>query len=66
MNKVRLHISELKDIISFLDKFPDTEQITIMTDSSSGIGTLVDVEIDSVIHGMDVKIKYSVSDESTW
>ena len=66
MNKVRLHISELTDILEFVNKFPDTNQLVITTDNSSGIGAIVHVEIDSVVNGMEVKITRCISDESTW
>ena len=66
MNQISLHREDLNAILKFIEKYPDSDYITISVDSSSGIGSVVKVSINNVINGDAVKITKAIVDESGW
>ena len=66
MNIIHLHRDDLTAILEFLNKYPDQEYITITSDSSSGIGSIVKVSIKAPINGDFVTITKDIVDESSW
>jgi len=66
MNQISLHREDLNAILKFVEKYPDSDYITISVDSSSGIGSVVKVSINNVINGDAVKITKAIVDESGW
>jgi len=66
MNQISLHREDLNAILKFIEKYPDSDYITISVDSSSGIGSVVKVSINNVINGDAVTITKTVVDESGW
>lgn len=66
MNVVSLHREDFKVITEFIEKYPESDFVTISVDSSSGIGSIVKVSINTVINGDAVMIIKTVVDESGW
>ena len=66
MNQISLHRDELKAITEFIEKYSESDYITISVDSSSGIGSIVKVSINTVINGDAVTITKTVVDEGSW
>jgi hypothetical protein len=66
MSEVVLHKDDLKAIIEFANKYPDSDYITVSCDSSSGIGILVSASIRTVINEDPVIIIKQIVDESSW
>ena len=66
MNQISLHREDLNAILKFIEKYPDSDYITISVDSSSGIGSVVKVSINNVINGDAVTITKTIADESSW
>jgi hypothetical protein len=66
MNKVSLHRDDVREILQFVEKYPDSEYLTIEVDSSSGIGSIVTVSIPAVVNGDMVVVTKTIVDESSW
>jgi hypothetical protein len=66
MNKVSLHRDDIREILQFVEKYPDSEYLTIEVDSSSGIGSIVTVSVPAVVNGDAVIITKTIVDESSW
>jgi hypothetical protein len=66
INQVSLHRDDIREILKFVEKYPDSEYLTIEVDSSSGIGSIVLASIPAVINGDMVVIKKTIVDESSW
>jgi hypothetical protein len=66
MNQVSLHKDDLHEILKFVEKYPDSEYLTIEVDSSSGIGSIVTVSVPAVVNGDMVIITKTIVDESSW
>lgn len=66
MNQVSLHRDDVREILQFVEKYPDSDYLTIEVDSSSGIGSIVTVSIPAVVNGDAVVIKKTIVDESSW
>ena len=66
MDKVSLHKEDLHQIIKFVEKYTDSDYLTITVDSSSGIGSIVKVSIPAVINGDMVTVEKTIVDESSW
>ena len=66
INTIHLHRDDVTTIAQFLNKYPDTEYVTITSDSSSGIGSIIDASLKTVINGDFVTITKHIVDESSW
>lgn len=66
MNQISLHREDFAVITEFIEKYPESDYITISVDSSSGIGSIVKVSINNVINGDAVTIIKTIVDESSW
>ena len=66
MNKISLHRDDLETILQFIKKYPEVEYVTITSDSSSGIGAIIDASINTVINGDVVTLTKHIVDESSW
>ena len=64
--EVVLHKDDLKAILEFANKYPDSDYVTVSCDSSSGIGILVSASIRTVINEDPVIIIKQIVDESSW
>jgi len=65
MNTISLHKDDLIAIKEFTDKY-ESDYFTITVDSSSGIGSIVNVSLNAVINGDVVTISKNIVDESRW
>lgn len=66
MNQVSLHRDDIHEILKFMEKYPESNYVTIEVDSSSGIGSIVSVSITTVLNGDMVVVKKTIVDESSW
>lgn len=66
MHKFTLHKDDLVTITQFLNKYPDVSYVTLSVDSSSGIGSTIDININTVVNGDAVTITKNIADESSW
>jgi len=66
MNEVILHKEDLVAILEFANKYPDADYVTVSVDSSSGIGSLVQVSIRAIVNSDPVIITKQIVDESSW
>ena len=66
MNQISLHREDFKAITVFIEKYPESDYVTISVDSSSGIGSIVKVSINNVINDDVVTITKTIVDESSW
>jgi hypothetical protein len=66
MNKVHLHRDDVETILQFIKKYPEVEYVTVTSDSSSGIGAIIDASINTVINGDVVTLVKHIVDESSW
>jgi hypothetical protein len=66
MNQISLHREDFKAITEFIEKYSESDYVTISVDSSSGIGSIVKVSINTVINGDAVTITKAIVDESSW
>jgi len=66
MNQIHLHRDNIQEILDFINKYPDSDYITISVDSSSGIGSIVKASLPTQINGDHVVIEKTLVDESSW
>jgi hypothetical protein len=73
MKEIVLHRDDLETILQLVDQLNPADEtklgagyVTIYSDSSSGIGTSIDAEVDVEINGLRGKFKRSIVDESSW
>lgn len=66
MDKIWLTAGDLQDINTVFKKFPDLERFCLLVDSSSGIGTTIDMEFEAVVNGIEGTFRVGIADESTW
>lgn len=66
MHNVSLHRDDVETILQFIKKYPEVEYVTINVDSSSGIGSIVDASINTIINGDVVTLVKHIIDESSW
>jgi len=64
--EVILHKDDLKAIIEFASKYPESDYVTVSCDSSSGIGILVSASLRAIINEDAVIITKQIVDESSW
>jgi hypothetical protein len=66
MNIVYLHRDDIETILQFIKKYPDAEFVTITSDSSSGIGSIIDASVKTIINEDFVTVTKHIVDESSW
>ena len=66
MNTIHLHRDDVETILQFIKKYPEAEYVTVTCDSSSGIGSIVDASINTIINGDVVTLTKHIVDESSW
>lgn len=66
MNRINLQKEELELIVEFANKYPECSYITISSNDSSGIGSIIDVSVATVINGDDVIVTKTIANESNW
>ena len=64
---VYLHKDDLVTMLQFLDAFPESSQLELTYDNSSGIGTTIEVHIHGInFNGQIVTIKRTIVNEADW
>jgi len=66
MNTIHLHRDDVETILQFIKKYPEVEYVTVTSDTSSGIGSITDAAINTVINGDSVTLIKHIVDESSW
>jgi hypothetical protein len=66
MNTVHLHRDDVETILQFIKKYPEVEYVTVSYDSSSGIGSIIDASINTVINGDIVTLTKHIVDVTSW
>lgn len=67
MNSIYLHRDDLMTIIQFMDRFPGAEIVEVTSDTSSGIGAIIDAHLHHVdVHGLEVKVTKNIVNEESW
>ena len=73
MTEITLHRDDLETILKLVDQLnpADTMKVsagyvTIYQDQSSGIGSLIDAEVDVEVNGLVGKFKQRIVDEGSW
>jgi hypothetical protein len=66
MNQISLHRDDVETILQFIQKYPEVEYVTITSDTSSGIGAIIDASINTVINSDVVTLTKHIVDESSW
>jgi hypothetical protein len=66
MNTIHLHRDDVETILQFIKKYPEVEYVTVTSDTSSGIGSITNASINTVINGDSVTLIKHIVDESSW
>lgn len=67
MDTIHLHRDDIVSIQKFLDAFPDREYVTLTSDTSSGIGSIVKASVTgATVNGQVVMVTKDIVDESSW
>ena len=66
MNTIHLHRDDVETILQFIKKYPEVEYVTVTSDTSSGIGSITNASINTVIYGDSVTLTKHIVDESSW
>ena len=66
MNTIQLQRGDLALILEFVSKYPTVEFFTVDADSSSGIGTVLQVSVRTVVNGDMVKVTKQLVDMSSF
>lgn len=75
MKEITLHRDDLETILQLVDQLnPANDEngklgagyVTIYCDNSSGIGSVIEAEVDVDINGLNGKFKRTIVDESSW
>ena len=68
MNKVKLNAFELRNALDTINKLEveDSQSVTLTSDSSSGIGTVINLEVNVVINGVSGIFLKTLVDHTNW
>jgi hypothetical protein len=66
MNTIHLHRDDVETILQFIKKYPEVEYVTVTSDTSSGIGSITNASINTVINGDSVTLIKHIVDETSW
>ena len=66
INTIHLHRDDVETILQFIQKYPEVEYVTVTSDTSSGIGSITDAAINTVINGDVVTLTKHIVDETSW
>ena len=66
MNKISVNIADLKVINELVEKHNIKQGFDLIYDNHSGIGSVLQMEWDTEIHGTPLKITATINDENDW
>ena len=68
INSIRLSRDDLQKIIDLVDQLNDGmgDSVTIISDNSSGIGQVIEIECPIVYNGIQGVFRKTIVDESSW
>lgn len=66
MTKMHLHRDDLIKVLETMRKFPDIETFVLEQDSSSGIGSITNLVIETDINGVSGKFRIEISGVERW
>jgi hypothetical protein len=67
MNKIKnISVSDVNDISSLLQKFPEVQHIDLLHTDTTGIGYTLHVKFEYQVNGIMTELTIPVVDESNW
>ena len=66
MTTVHIHRYDVETMLQFIKKYPEVENVTVTSDTSSGIGSITDAAINTIINGDSVTLIKHIVDETSW
>ena len=66
MNKIQLHLEELKRICDFLEQFSESPTVIIEQDGSSGIGSTIRASVYTLLNNDYVTVTKEITSERDW
>lgn len=58
--------SEIVKIAEVMDKFPEARSFKLENDSSSGIGSMITLVVQTTVNGVDGEFTVEISDVGDW
>jgi len=66
MIKMHLHRDDLIKVLENMRKFPDIETFVLEQDSSSGIGSITNLVIETNINGVSGQFRIEIAGSERW
>jgi hypothetical protein len=66
MTKMHLHRDDLIKVLETMRKFPDIETFVLEQDSSSGIGSITNLVIETNVNGVGGQFRIEISGSERW
>jgi uncharacterized membrane protein len=63
---MHLHRDDIKEMLEILEKFPETEVVEVIQDSSSGIGSHTTMRLATNVNGVDGTLEVVISSVENW
>jgi hypothetical protein len=63
---VFIHRDDIKEILNIMEKFPDSQSVEIVQDSSSGIGSELKIRIPTIVNNYGGIFEIDLTDVSKW
>jgi uncharacterized membrane protein len=63
---MHLHRDDIKEMLEILEKFPETEVVEVIQDSSSGIGSHTTMRLTTNVNGVDGTLEVVISSVENW
>ncbi len=61
-----LHKDDLTKMLEILEKFPDVNVIKIQSDTSSGIGSHITMQLETTVNGIEGTLEVVISSVENW
>jgi hypothetical protein len=63
---MHLHRDDIKEMLEILEKFPETEVVEVIQDSSSGIGSHTTMRLATNVNGVNGTLEVVISSVENW
>jgi hypothetical protein len=63
---MHLHRDDIKEMLEILEKFPETDVVEVIQDSSSGIGSHTTMRLATNVNGVDGTLEVVISSVENW
>lgn len=61
-----LHRDDIKKMLEVLEKFPDAETVEVLSDSSSGIGSVTTMRLPVLVNDVSGTLEVVISSVENW